>query len=181
MAKGDSIRTLSTAELLAEVRALDARRTSTSTDNTTQPTISSTSGSAPPNVARTLSTRFDNDNGNDYRNGFNGYGRGNNRGFRGRGGFGGRNGKKKSSDYNPDKYCRHCQRVGHDIRVCRKYAAEQEERKKDHVASSQSGSNPSSSKTGSEFLSDKFEVYLKRNSIQHSYTTPDHPQTCIRQ
>jgi len=30
---------------------------------------------------------------------------------------------------------------------------------------------------GSEFLSDKFEVYLKRNSIQHSYTTPGHPQT----
>ena len=30
---------------------------------------------------------------------------------------------------------------------------------------------------GSEFLSDKFEVYLKRNSIEHAYTTPGHPQT----
>jgi len=30
---------------------------------------------------------------------------------------------------------------------------------------------------GAEFLGDKVQVYLRRNSIQHSHTTPGHPQT----
>lgn len=68
MAKSDSIRTLSTAELLAEVRALDARMTGTSTDTTIRPATSSTSSQ--PDAAPALSARFDNDNGNDYGNGF---------------------------------------------------------------------------------------------------------------
>jgi hypothetical protein len=80
MAKGNNIRTLSTAELLAEVHALDARRNGPGTGTTTQPATPSTLSQ--PDAACALSTRFDNDNGNDYRHGFNGYGRGNNRGFR---------------------------------------------------------------------------------------------------
>ena len=164
MAKGDSIRTLSTAELLAEVRALSARRTGTNTSTTSQPATSSPASQ--PDAARALSTRFDDSYHNGIRSdsgysrgqhgfrgrgrGFgHGFGRGRGRGY-GRGAFGGRNGKKKSSDYNPDKYCRHCQRVGHDIHVCRKYATEQEERKKNnspHDAGHQGGSTPSSSRT----------------------------------
>jgi len=180
LAKGDNIRTLSTAELLAEVRALDARRNGTTNNpaTTTQTATPSTLGSSQSDAARALSTRYENNN-SDHHNGFNGYGRGNNRGFRGRGhtsrghghgrgGFRGRNGKKKSSDYDPDKYCRHCQRVGHDIHVCRKYAAEQE-RKKDHGAGSQGGSNSSSSKT-EQYQPTSLPIH--RNLLHHVITIP---------
>src|SRR5438105_8369617 len=66
MAKGDSIRTLSTAELLAEVHALDARRVgvSSGTGTTSQPSTSSTS--TQPDAARALSTHFN----DSYRDGF---------------------------------------------------------------------------------------------------------------
>src|SRR4051794_12304323 len=111
MAKGDSIRTLSTAQLLAEIRALDSRRTGSGTGTATsnQPPPPSILGSSQSDAARALSTHFG--DGNAYRSGFNrssDYGKDNNRGFRGRsrggfgrgrgcgrGGFGGRNGKKK--------------------------------------------------------------------------------------
>ena len=93
LAKGDSIRSLSTAELLAEVRALDARRTGTGTGTDTSSTTTSIQLATPftssqSDAARALSTHFNNDNGNNYRNGLNGYSRGNNRGFRDHGRFG---------------------------------------------------------------------------------------------
>src|SRR2546423_7102665 len=159
MAKGDSIWTLSTAELLAEVHALDACRVgvSSGTGTTSQPSTSSTS--TQPDAAYALSTYFN----DSYRDGFRydtGYGR-SSRGFRGHGrghgfgrglgrgneDFGGRNSKKKFSNYDPDKYCRHCQRVGHDIHVCRKYTKDQDQRKKNDSGygdGQQSGSNPPS-------------------------------------
>ena len=74
---------------------------------------------------------------NNKSNGPHGHGNGrdNNRGGgRGHGTKGGRIEKKKKSSYDPDKYCRSCQRVGHDINVCRKYTRQQEkekEKKKD--------------------------------------------------
>jgi len=62
MTKGDSIRTLSTAELLTDVRVLDARRNSNSTGTTSmQPATPATPFQ--PNAACTLFTHFENDNG----------------------------------------------------------------------------------------------------------------------
>ena len=78
MAKGDNIRTLSTAELHAEVRALDSRN-----NTTTQPPPSQ------PEPARALVSQFGN-NGyrdcNSHENNWNngGYNKGNSNGFRGR-------------------------------------------------------------------------------------------------
>ena len=137
IAKGESIRTLSTAELYAEVRARDARNSAPAP----------APAPSQPEPAKAFTTRFKNDNGNrngnrnshggkgnnnnnnnNNRNNDGSGGRGRGRG-RGRGGNGGRIEKKKSS-FDPDKYCRRCQAVGHDIYICWKHAAEQREKQK---------------------------------------------------
>ena len=139
LAKGDWIRRVSVAELHSEIRAMDARKA--------KPAIQPVQ----PDTAKALSSRFgsefneygkrryfngygggDNDwHEGDRGNGFHGRGRGNfrGRGGRGRGGKAGRQDRKSS--YDPDKYCRYCQKIGHDVHVCRKYARDQQEWKKD--------------------------------------------------
>ena len=128
LAKGDWIRHATTAELHAEVRAMDTHIVKPKTSNT--PTNQATTQEA----AKALVTRTQQQsNGRDRGRG-NGYSRGRGRyqsDFRGRGrgrGRGGRgHGRGYMNDrkaYDPDKYCRHCQITGHDIHVCRKYARE---------------------------------------------------------
>jgi transposase InsO family protein len=145
MAKGDWIHRASTAELHAEIRAMDARRP--------KPITQSASNPSPADAAKALSLLrlddyrrdgYNNDNWHDAR-----YRKNNARGNgpRGRGrdrgqGQGRDNGvtqdgriskkgrNKKKSSFDPNKYCTRCQVIGHDIFVCRKHAREQEEKKK---------------------------------------------------
>ena len=152
MAKGDWIRGASTAELHAEIRAMDARRFKPTTTQTA-------SNPSPADAAKALSLLrldgpgyhgYDNDNWHDARFRKNNRrgdgprpGRGRNRGQDqshdngvtrdGRISKKGRRNKKKSS-FDPNKYCTRCQAIGHDIFVCRKYAREQEEKKKGNAA-----------------------------------------------
>ena len=90
LAKSDSIHSLSMTKLLAEVHALNARRTGTGTGiSTTTQTQSATPFTlSQSDTACVLSAHFDNDNDNDYRNDLNGYSRENNCGFDGHDRFG---------------------------------------------------------------------------------------------
>lgn len=115
MAKGDNIRQMTTAALFAEVCAIDARKMSYSVASQPQPS------STPSTHA--LVTNFQNNRRNQgcgsRNNSRSGHG---NRQKQGRGSSN-RRGNDRNSSFDPNKYCRHCQIVGHDVYICRKFGA----------------------------------------------------------
>jgi hypothetical protein len=171
-------------KLFAEVRALDARKQTKSTKPIPPPPASD-----PTSSAHALATLFNNrynNNWNQYfsgshagsrgasRDGFHGHcGPHSHSGLSGRGfhsygrGKGNMVRNQRKSDYDPDKYCRHCQIVGHDIHVCRKYARAQEEKKKNTSGpgGNTGNNNGSGSGSGSSYKYDPSYVRPYHNSV----------------
>ena len=122
-AKGNTLRDMSTAELFAEVRAIDAGK-SHSKPKPTEPNSLSDQAKALYSNFNAQRGRF---NRGNYRGGNRSGNRGSSRGkgsSRGRGH--GRHNGKKSVDFDPNKFCTVHNRQGHDAMHCRKAASEKE-------------------------------------------------------
>src|SRR5205814_28590 len=111
---------MSTAELFAEVRAIDAAKP--------RPKPKLTETNSPSDQAKALYSNFNTQRGRINHGNYRGGSRGGNRGSSSRGkgssrgrGYGRHNGKK-SADFDPNKFCTVHNRQGHDAMHCRKAA-----------------------------------------------------------
>ena len=182
MAKGDNLRKIPTAQLMAEVRALSASRSSISNSSD----ASTMNQDQTSDAAKALTLRMKNGNrgnrggggnrGNwhpynnrdnrnhdyeSYQGGNRGRGRG--RGYRGNNGD--RKGKKRKSSFDPNKHCTRCQRIGHDIWECRTFADEQ----KNMNSGSDDKGNGGNNGKQSRFRSDSYQPNLSQPYPHCSY------------
>ena len=115
-ARHNTLKDMSTAELFAEVRAIDAGKPRP------KPNPPETN---PSDQAKALNSNFNNQHGG-YRGNYRGRGgnRGGNRGGRGKKGSSRGVKKDRKSDFDPNKFCTVHQRQGHDAEHCRKAASD---------------------------------------------------------
>jgi len=114
---------MSTAELFAEVRAIDAAKPHPKPD---PPETNRLSDQAKALYSNLNAQRGGSNRGN-YRGGGNrGGNHGGSRGGKGNSRGHGKQKGKKSSDFDPNKFCTVHNRQGHDAKHCRKAASERE-------------------------------------------------------